>query len=127
MRKIPLDIDEPLNPGDEIDLHFKTFDATWIKATQAAMIESALENREGYEIIRINYQEPQKVIITCRIEKVNPVMLTAALIITAILSVGGGALAFGWMFEKAEKVVWPAAVGTVAIALVILLLLLLRK
>ncbi len=120
--KKTIDINEQLKPGDIVDLHFKTYDPKWIKATQVAMIERALKNREGYEIIKSDYDTPGKVVMACRILPTNPIIVTAALIIGGIMAVGGGALAFGWMFEKAEKVVVPVTIGVVGIGIAAIIL-----
>jgi len=123
--KIPIvNIDEPLHVGDVVELHFKASGPTWFKATQVAVVERALENREGYEIISSNYLEPQKVIFTLKVTKTNPVVVTVALIAGAIAL---PAIAFGWMFKQAYKVVGTpegmiAGFAIIAIAALILIL-----
>ena len=127
MQRIEISENEPLKPGDIIELHFKAFGPTWIKAAQVALIERALENREGYRIIRSDYWQPGKVIFGVEIVKTNPVIITAAIVVGSILAVAGGAaLAFGWMFEKAYKVgQTPAAVaGSVGLLIVAVIVLL---
>ena len=124
METIKIDKDRPLNPGDVVLLHFATPGGTWIKAAEAAMVESALEKRKDFKIISIDYLQPGKVIIEVEVLKTNPVFVTTAIIVGSILTIV--LLAAGWMFEKAELVVHAPATkaisaGVLIIAVIILL------
>lgn len=119
METIEIDKDRELNPGDVVLLHFKAPGGTWIKATECAMIESALERRREFTIIGVDYCQPEKVIFRVEIEKTNPVIITAAYIAGAVLAVTIPLLALGWMFEKAELVVKTPAAKAISIGVLI--------
>ena len=128
MRKIPIDINEPLSPGDVILLHFRASGPTWIKAGQVALIEHGLKKREEFTILSTDYLQTDGVIFKVRIEKTNPVLITAAVIVGAILTIGGlAALALGWSYMKAEKIIVPVTISIVAIAAAVIAFLVLVK
>ena len=124
METIKIDKDRPLNPGDVVFLHFMTPGGTWIKAAEAAMVESALERRRDFKITSIDYWQPGKVIIEVEVLKTNPAFVTVAIIVGSVLTIV--LLAAGWMFEKAELVVKAPATkaisaGVLIIAVIVLL------
>lgn len=61
---------EPLSPGDIIELGFKTIGGTWLKAAQIMMIERQLKGRKDFEIISTDYWTKDKVIFKIRIKDV---------------------------------------------------------
>ena len=102
MDRIDVKKDEPLNPGDIIELHFSAIGPTWIKSTQIAVVEYALKNQKSFELLRTDYWQPNEVVFRARVKQPNPVVVTVALIAAAIAAVP---IAFGWMFTKAYKLV----------------------
>lgn len=88
MQKIEIDRNKPLNPGDEIELHFKSIGMAWLKATQIAMIEWWLKDRKEFEILSWRIPEQAVVVFKVRVKKTNPVIVTAAVIAGAIIGVG---------------------------------------
>lgn len=119
MKKVEISQDEVLQPGDIAEIHFKAPGATWLKATEAAWIESRLENRKEFRIKSINYQVEGELIFTVEVLKTNPVVVTAGLIVMAILSVAG-IFGLGLVLDRIYKIVQTTAgsVGTVGIAVV---------
>ncbi len=120
METIEIDKDRELNPGDVVFMHFKAPGATWLKATECAMIESALQRRTEFMIISIDYWQPGKVIFEVEVLKTNPVIVTVAYIVSAVLGATAVFLAAGWMFEKAELVVTAPAAKAISIAALII-------
>ena len=120
MPKIEIDKDRELNPGDVVLLHFNAPGATWIKATECAMIESALQKRTEFKIISIDYWQPGKVIFEVKVLETNPVIVTVLFIVSAVLGATGIFLAAGWMFEKAELVVTAPAAKAISVAALII-------
>ncbi len=121
MLKTELDKDQVLNPGDVVELHYNTPGGTWMKATEAAIVEYALERRDDFRITALDYQQPGKTVVTVEVLKTNPVIVNVALICGAIAIV---ALAFGWMFKQAYLVAktMPAqalSVGLVIVAVIV--------
>ena len=121
MQKIEIDKNLILNPGDVVELHYKTPGGKWMKATEAAIVEYALEGREDFRINSIDYLQPGKIIIEVKVLTSNPVLVTIAVISASIAIV---ALAFGWMFDKAYLVgkTVPAqaiSVGFVIVAVIV--------
>lgn len=119
MEKVEIDKDQVLSPGERIEIHFKAFGPTWLKATEAALIENRLERREGFRIRSINYQVPGALIFTVDILKTNPIVITAGLIVMAILSVAG-ILGLALILDKIYKIVQtvPGGIGTVSLAVI---------
>jgi len=89
MEKIEITKDTVLDPGDRIEIHFKAPGAKWMKATEAALIESRLENKKEFRIRSVNYNEPGFMIFTIDVLKTNPIVVTAGMIVMAILGVVG--------------------------------------
>ena len=126
MEKIEIDKDQVLNPGDVVELHFYTPGGSWIKATEAAVVEYALEGRTDFRINSIDYLQPGKIVVECKVQETNPVIVTVAVICGAIAV---AAIAFGWMFDKAYLLsktapaqVLSVGVIVVAVALAIMYL-----
>lgn len=119
--KIPED--KPLQPGDIVRLTFAAWGPDFMKAMEAAMIESSLANKEGYQLTSIDYLTPGKMIFKFKITKTNPVIVTALVIAGSVLLIGS---VVGLVFEKAEQLFeTPTAVigsvGLLAVALIVLL------
>lgn len=126
-QKIPED--KPLEPGDIVRLTFSAPGPMFLKATEAAMIEATLANKEGYQLKNIDYQTPGKMIFQFRIVKTNPVIVTVLVITGSIMLIGA---AVGLMFESAEQLFeTPTAVvgsvGLVVVAVIVLLSVLRKK
>ena len=68
MKKIEIDKEKPLNPGDRIELHFKSTSMAWIKAAQIALIDNRLDNRKDFEILSFETPVDQPTLIKCRVE-----------------------------------------------------------
>ncbi len=89
MEKIEIDKDKPLQPGDVIELHFLTVGMVWIQAAQIAMIEWQLDGRKkDFTILSHSLPADNKVIFTVRVNKTNPVIVTAAVIGGLIIAAG---------------------------------------
>jgi len=118
MEKIEIGKDRALNPGDVVELHYNTPGGKWMKATEAAVVEYALEGRTDFRVNHIDYLQPGKVIVEVEVRKTNPVIVTVAVICGSIAIV---ALAFGWMFEKAYLVGETVPAQVLSVGLVIVL------
>ncbi len=115
--KIVITEDEPLQPGDIIEIHFKTLSPVWIKAAHLAAIEWGLRNKPEYELLRYSHGESD-LVLTFKIRKTNPIVVTAALIIKAVTIIGIGLLLFlsvdviykykSTPAGQLASVIWPA-------------------
>ncbi len=120
-REIPED--KPLQPGDIVRLTFSAWGPMFLKATEAAMIEASLANKEGYRLMNIDYLTPGKMIFKFRIVKTNPVVITCLAIAGVVMIIGGVA---GYVLESTEQlfetpVAAVASVGLVIVAGIVLL------
>jgi len=88
MEKIEIDKNKPLNPGDIIELHFRSPGMVWIAAAQIALIEWRLEKREDFRMLSHSLPAGNRVIFTIKILKTNPAVVTAAVIGAAIIGAG---------------------------------------
>lgn len=116
MVKTEIDKDQVLNPGEVVELHFKTPGGDWMKSTEAAVVEWSLEGRKDFKVTEIDYWQPGKVVLTVEVQQTNPVVVTVAVICGAIAV---AALAFGWMFEKAYLVAKTVPAQALSVGLVI--------
>ena len=144
MLKTEIDRDEPLNPGDEIEMHFKFVGPGWIylRAAELAILKWQLELKNpDWEMTSWDSTTyPDKLVLEFLIKEppeyevpqVQKAGIVTPLIIAAIV-LGGGL--FIWLtFDKVYKItsstagkVALAGTGSVGIAaLVIAILLLLR-
>lgn len=131
MQKVEIDRNKSLQPGDIIELHFTTMGMMWITAAQIALIELQLGGRRDFTILSHSLPENNKVVFTVRINKTNPVIVTAAVI--GGLIIGAGVIA--WLtFDKVYQIVespagqvgmagFGALAAAVAVAVVLKLLL----
>ncbi|MBA7496442.1 hypothetical protein ES702_07050 [subsurface metagenome] len=116
MAKTEISKDKVLNPGDVVELHFKTSGAVWLKATESAIVEYSLERRKEFKVKSIDYQQPGEVIFTVTVQETNPVIVTVAVICGAIAI---AAIAFGWMFDKAYLVAKTMPAQVLSLGLIV--------
>ena len=67
MPKVEIDKNQPLSPGDELELHFRTIGPTWIKAAQIAFIEWRLRDRKDFGITIYDLTQKSKAIFRVRV------------------------------------------------------------
>jgi hypothetical protein len=97
MQRIEIDKNKPLNPGDVIELEYKTAGKLWIPSIQIAMIEWQLSKRDDWEILsnslptlgRITF----KVLIKSKVPD-DPKLQTAGIGVTALM-ISGAIVAVG--------------------------------
>lgn len=142
MLRTEIDRNEPLQPGDKIEMHFKAFGPNWIylRASELALLEWRLRLKNpDYELLE--WQNPgDELILTFRIKEpaesgpqIQQAGIGTAAVIAAIV-IGGGL--FAWLsLDKVYKItdspagkIALAGTGSLGIAvLVIAVLLLLRN
>lgn len=132
MEKTEIDINKPLNPGDIIEMHFKTTGMVWMTAAQIALIEYRLEKRKDFCILSHSLPMGNRVIFTIKVLKMNPVIVTAAVIGGVIIGAGVVAwLTLDKVYQIIEAPAGKALVGGTALFLpalaVIAILMFLRK
>lgn len=128
MEKIEIDKNKPLEPGDVIELHFSTLGMIWIKATQIALIDYRLAGRKDFRILSWSLLGANTVIFTVRIEKTNPVIVTAAVIGAAIIGAGIVAwLTLDKVLQITESPTGKVLAGGAIVAAVLALLVLIKK
>lgn len=95
--------DKSLSPGDRVRLTFTSHGLFWLQATQLAMIEAALEGKEGYRVKswRID-EETKKIEFVCDIVETNPVIVTCAVIAGAIALSG---VTLWLVLDKTEQLI----------------------
>lgn len=120
MKTIEIDKNKELKPGDDVFLYFKAPGATWLKATEAALVENALEKRNEFRIISIDYLQEGYIIFEIEVLKTNPVVVTVLYIVSAVLAAVAVLLIAGWTFEKAELVVKAPATKAISAAALII-------
>lgn len=121
MEKVKIDLNEPLQPGDVIELHFNSIGLTWLQSVQIAFLEYHVQKKfNNFEIINWSIVDKTKIIFTIRIRQTNPVAVTAAIIGAAIIGTGIIGLL---LLEKAYKIIESpqgkiitAGIGSIAIA-----------
>jgi len=123
MLRTEIDKDEPLFPGDVIEMHFKAYGPNWIylRAAELAVIKWRLEQANpDYRLLSWKAPEGEKLILTFKIlEPREPTpqvqqagIGTAAVI--AVIVIGGGL--FAWLsLDKIYKISSSPA-GQVALA-----------
>jgi len=126
MLRTEIGINEQLFPGDEIEMHFKVFGPSWtyLRAAELAMLIYRLEQKNpDWELIAWDSTTyTDKLVLSFRILKSNPVIITAAIIAAIVIGFAAAGL-FAWLaFDKVYKIVsTPAAqvamVGTGAIGI----------
>lgn len=123
MLRTEIDINEQLFPGDEIEMHFKVYGPSWtyLRAAELAILINRLEQKNpDWELTAWDSTTyTDRLVLTFRILKSNPVVVTAAII--AAIVIGGGL--FAWLaLDKVYKIATtPAAqvamVGTGALGI----------
>lgn len=113
MLRTEIDKDEPLFPGDEIEMHFKAFGPAWVylRASELALLKWRLsEKHPDYKLIAWDsVTDPEKLILTFRIlespelvPQVQQAGFGMAALIAAIV-IGGGL--FAWLsLDKIYKI-----------------------
>jgi len=119
MKTIEISKDRVLKAGDVVIMTYNAPGATWLKATECAMVESRLQSVEGFYVKSIDYLQPGKVIFEIEVVKTNPIVVTVGYIVAATLGAALIFLAAGWMFEKAELVVTAPATKAISAAALI--------
>lgn len=128
MEKIEIDKDKPLNPGDRIEMYFRSTSMVWIKAAQIALIEYRLAGRKDFQILSWSLAGPNTVIFTVRINKTNPVIVTAAIIGVAIIGAGVVAwLTLDKVLQIIESPTSKVMAGGAIVAAIVGLLVLIKK
>lgn len=67
MQRIEIDENQVLNPGDRVELHFKSSGMAWIKAAQIALIDARLSNRDDWRIDSFETPDDQPTLIICTV------------------------------------------------------------
>lgn len=141
MEKIEIDKNKQLEPGDIIEMHFKTAGMFWLTAAQIALVEWKLEKRKDFRVINHSLPSANRVIFTIRVEQPPPgtpqiyksgVGITAAVIGAVIIGAGVVAwLTLDKVYQIIESPAGKAVVGGTALSFaalaVIAILILLRK
>ncbi len=128
MERIEIDKDKPLNPGDRIEMYFKTTGMVWITAAQIALIEYRLAGRQGFRILSWSLAGPNTVIFTVQVKKTNPVIVTAAVIGVAIIGAGVVAwLTLDKVLQIIESPTTKVMAGGAVVAAIVGLLVLIKK
>lgn len=114
-----IDKDKPLRPGDRVRLTFTSHGLFWLQATQIAMIEAALERKEGFRVKSWQIDEKtKKIVFVCDIVKTNPIIITCAVIAGAIALSG---VTLWLVLDKTEQLIESpvgAALGMGTVALI---------
>jgi len=144
MEKIEIEKNKPLNPGDVIELHYKTTGMLWMTAAQIALIEWQMEKRKDFRILshslpagnivifEIRITEPAAAEIPKVYEAGVGIGITAAIIGAAIIGAGVVAwLTLDKVYQIMETPAGKAAVTGTALFLpalaIVAILILLRK
>ena len=119
-------LNEPLDPGDIVELHFISTGLFWLQAAQIAIIEARLAGDKRFRIRNWTIYEPSEIVFKVEVLRTNPVLITIAVIAAAIIGVG---IIFKLTLDSAYKIVnVPAealqkpAVQAVAIGIVLAVL-----
>ncbi len=128
MEKIEIDKNKPLNPGDVIELHFSSVGMVMLKATQIAMIDYRLAGRKDFRILSWSTPGTNTVIFTVRINKTNPIIVTAAVIGGLIIGAGVVAwLTLDKVLQITESPTGKVLAGGAIVAAIVALLVLIKK
>jgi len=118
--KKEINLNQPLQAGDVIELHFRTTGMLWIQAAQIALIENRVENNSRFEILSHSLFNDQTLVFKCKVKQTNPVVVTAAVIGAVII--GAGVIAWLTLDKVYQLVDSPAGkiavggIGTLALA-----------
>lgn len=122
MIRTEIDRNEPLQPGDVIEMHFKAFGPNWIylRASELALLEWRLRLKNpDYELL--DWQNPgDELILTFRIKEqvetgpqIQQAAIGTAAVIAAIV-IGGGL--FAWLSLDKIYRITDSPAGKVALA-----------
>ena len=133
--RVEINKSKPLNPGDIIELEFKTAGKTWIPSIQIAMIEWKLARRDDWAILSNSLPVAGRITFKVLIKNKYPdepelqragVGVTAIMIGSAIVAVGLVSwLTLDKVYQLVEKMDTPAGkvamagIGSVGIAILI--------
>jgi len=127
LQKVEISNTKALNPGDRIEMHFKTSGMVWLQATQIAMIEWRLSDRKDFVIINNSLPDKNRVIFTIEIRKppeaeaemqTAGVGLTAGIIGAVIIGAGVVAwLTLDKVYQLTESTAGKIAVGGTGIGI----------
>jgi hypothetical protein len=121
LERVEISDTKALNPGDRIEMHFKTSGMVWLQATHIALIEYRLSGRKDFEIISNSLPEKNRVIFTIEIKqppKEEPglqrasIGLTAGIIAASIIAVG----IVAWLTLDKVYQIQESPVGKIAVA-----------
>jgi hypothetical protein len=121
LERVEISDTKALNPGDRIEMHFKTSGMVWLQSTHIALIEYRLAGRKDFEIISNSLPEKNRVIFTIEIKqppKEEPglqrasVGLTAGIIAASIIAVG----IVAWLTLDKVYQIQESPVGKIAVA-----------
>jgi len=121
MERIEIDENEPLQPGDIIEMHCRTIGLTWLTAAQVAILEWKLKGQPNFQLVSSTYSGNR---IVLKIRIIEPAghqvpmqkagVVSAALIIKVVAAVSIGVLA--WLsLDKIYKIVESPA-GKIGVA-----------
>lgn len=128
MEKIEIDKNKPLSPGDIIEMHFSTLGMVLLKAAQIALIDYRLAGRKDFKILSWSTPGINTVIFTIRINKTNPVIVTAAVIGGLIIGAGVVAwLTLDKVLQITESPTGKVLAGGAIIAAIVALLVLVKR
>jgi len=129
MQRTEIDKNKVLNPGDVIELHFKTTSMLWIQSAQIAAIEWKFEKRKDWQIISNSLPFNNIIIFTVLVKEqmreidetemqTASISITAAVIAAAIIGCGIIAwLTLDKIYQIQESPVGKLAVGGTGIGI----------
>ncbi len=131
--KIPISLNEPLYPGDKIEIRFSLSGGTWRRATQWAIIENRLQKKyaqfrvTGWTLLDDGVIAKITIITPEEAEpEIQKAGVAAAITATAIaVAVVGGGLIFWARVEDVKKIVKEPAVQAVSFGFLIVAVVLL--
>ena len=112
MQKIEINKNKPLQPGDLIEMHFKTIGGTWLRYSHIALIEYNLEGRKDFKIVSSSLPDDHTMVLEIRIKKTNPVILTPIIIGAIIIGIG----IVAWLSLSKVYQIMESPAGQVGIA-----------
>lgn len=114
--KIEISKDTPLQPGDLVELHFKSIGMVWIQAIQMTAIEYWVNLRhKEFTIESYSIYDDNTIVFKVRVNVSNPIVVTAAVIAGAISAVGVVAWLTLDKIYKIETAALESPVGKMAV------------
>ena len=68
MAKTLIDKNQPLNPGDRVELHLVSSGMAWIKAVQIALLDQKLAGRKDWDVLSFETPVDRPTLLIIRIE-----------------------------------------------------------